>query len=295
MKQTGESWLAWRNKGIGSSDAPIILGVSPWSTPFQLWEEKTGRKKRDFSNWATERGNKLEPTIRTRYELENDMECQAATVEHKDCTYLRASMDGYNVLKKIGAEFKAPGKDDHELARSGKVPEKYYPQIQHQFIVSGAERIDYVSYSLDREFYTSGQYEKGEMLTVQVYPDKEFIKNYLKKAKEFWECVTSDAPPGVTNKDVIKMELSAELEDLSNDWLVADDTLNHWKKELARLKSEIIEKIKHHKSAVTFYGLKAQKITKKGAINYSKVPQLEGVDLEDYRKKASSYYKISKV
>lgn len=33
---------ALRRKTIGASDAPIILGVSPWSSPHELWLEKTG-------------------------------------------------------------------------------------------------------------------------------------------------------------------------------------------------------------------------------------------------------------
>ena len=45
MEQKSEEWLDWRKKGIGSSDAPIIMGVSPWKTPFELWEEKTGTQR----------------------------------------------------------------------------------------------------------------------------------------------------------------------------------------------------------------------------------------------------------
>lgn len=32
-----------RMHGIGGSDAPIILGVSPYKTPVELWQEKTGQ------------------------------------------------------------------------------------------------------------------------------------------------------------------------------------------------------------------------------------------------------------
>jgi len=30
---------------IGGSDAPIILGLSPWKSPYQLWLEKIGQDK----------------------------------------------------------------------------------------------------------------------------------------------------------------------------------------------------------------------------------------------------------
>lgn len=37
-----KEWLKARQKGIGGSDAASILGISPWKTNVQLWEEKTG-------------------------------------------------------------------------------------------------------------------------------------------------------------------------------------------------------------------------------------------------------------
>lgn len=35
-------WLEQRRKGIGGSDAPVIMGVNPWRSPMDLWLEKTG-------------------------------------------------------------------------------------------------------------------------------------------------------------------------------------------------------------------------------------------------------------
>ena len=41
---TREDWLEERKKGIGGSDAATILGLNPYKTSIDLWEEKTGRK-----------------------------------------------------------------------------------------------------------------------------------------------------------------------------------------------------------------------------------------------------------
>jgi putative phage-type endonuclease len=35
-------WLEVRRKTIGASDAPIILGISPWSSPHDIWISKMG-------------------------------------------------------------------------------------------------------------------------------------------------------------------------------------------------------------------------------------------------------------
>jgi putative phage-type endonuclease len=57
-----------RSKFLGGSDAAAVIGVSPWSTPVELWQEKTGRKRKDpadpMRQKILERGHKLEPFIR---------------------------------------------------------------------------------------------------------------------------------------------------------------------------------------------------------------------------------------
>ena len=40
-------WLRDRRNSIGASDAAAAIGESPWKTPVELWQEKTGRVKRD--------------------------------------------------------------------------------------------------------------------------------------------------------------------------------------------------------------------------------------------------------
>ena len=37
-----EAWLAGRRNGIGASDAPAALGISPFKSRGDLWAEKTG-------------------------------------------------------------------------------------------------------------------------------------------------------------------------------------------------------------------------------------------------------------
>lgn len=54
-----------RNKYIGGSDVPIIMGISPFKTRYDLLLEKAELKENDFQgNNYTEFGDKLEPKIR---------------------------------------------------------------------------------------------------------------------------------------------------------------------------------------------------------------------------------------
>jgi putative phage-type endonuclease len=56
-----------RSKFLGGSDAAAVMGLSPWSTPLELWEKKTGRAKPrpvdPVREKVLERGKRLEATI----------------------------------------------------------------------------------------------------------------------------------------------------------------------------------------------------------------------------------------
>lgn len=70
-------WLAWRRKGIGGSDVAAILGISPWRTARDLYNDKLGiaSAQVDSANWvALEMGHLLEDLVarifsqKTRYQ-----------------------------------------------------------------------------------------------------------------------------------------------------------------------------------------------------------------------------------
>lgn len=70
---THAEWLIERRKGIGGSDASAILGLNPYKTNVQLWEEKTGRRSEDesISNLACVKyGKAAEQHLRALFELD---------------------------------------------------------------------------------------------------------------------------------------------------------------------------------------------------------------------------------
>lgn len=43
-------------------------------------------------------------------------------------------------------EIKCPGQADHDVAKSGKIPEKYIPHLQHQLAVTSLKLAYYFSF-----------------------------------------------------------------------------------------------------------------------------------------------------
>ncbi|GIV50738.1 MAG: hypothetical protein KatS3mg038_1259 [Candidatus Kapaibacterium sp.] len=52
-----------RRSFLGASDAPAVLGLSPWRTAWEVWAEKTGRIDSWTGNAATSAGQLLEPAV----------------------------------------------------------------------------------------------------------------------------------------------------------------------------------------------------------------------------------------
>ena len=166
------------------------MGMSPWKTRYQLWLEKTGIVSADSGeNWATERGNQLEPMARADYELRYGLDMPVVFAEHVEYPYLRASLDGYNAEHKIILEIKCPSEKDHALAKTGVIPDKYYPQLQHQLLVTGANAVHYYSYDGIR----------GEK--VVCLPDRDYIFTLLDQLKKFWWLVETLTAPEKVRED----------------------------------------------------------------------------------------------
>ena len=52
-----------RRAGLGASDAPAALGLSPWKTPLELFLEKTGRAAPVEEKLSMRIGRALEPVV----------------------------------------------------------------------------------------------------------------------------------------------------------------------------------------------------------------------------------------
>src|SRR5271167_4178879 len=108
LSQGSDDWLLWREKGIGGSDAPIILEESPWSSAYKLWLQKSGRIPRTKETPAMRHGKDTEPLIREWYINQTGKEGDPCAAIYDDADYIRVSMDHWNPETRHAAEFKAP-------------------------------------------------------------------------------------------------------------------------------------------------------------------------------------------
>jgi len=285
-KQGTQEWLELRKKYIGSSDAPVIMGVSPWKTPYQLWQEKTGFEEHNQENRNTQYGKMMEPVARSAYEFETkdfvSTESEDTIVFHKEINFLMASLDGVALIQNLAIEIKNCNAEDHDWASTYQlVPEKYFPQIQHQLACTGHMMMHYCSY------------HEGELAIVKVYRDDKYIAKMLKKEVEFWENVKTLTPPKLQDGDYVS-------KGHDENWVTVETELLEILDQLTVLETkekELREKLKVMADGHNIAGknMRFQKIMRPGNIDYKAIPELGLIDLEQYRKNPIVSYRVDRL
>lgn len=189
-KMTKEEWLQLRRKGIGGSDASVIMGKNPYRSILQLWEEKTGKLPvTDEGNEYTYWGNVMEPIIRKEFMNRTGLKVRQkhAMIFHKDYPYLFADVDGI-VTDERGEKciFEAKTASQYKAEQwEDGVPEEYILQVQHYLEVCGMDKA-----------YIAALIGGNKFVFHTIYRDEELIRNLISREKEFWEgCVLTVTEP----------------------------------------------------------------------------------------------------
>lgn len=277
--QQSEKWLDMRKNKIGSSDAPIIMEASPWKTPYQLWTEKVSKSHSSKRTEAMQRGIDLEGKARQKFEEMTGMCMIPQVIIHKEHNWMMASLDGMDLEQNHIVEIKCPmNKNDHDIAISGKIPEKYYPQLQHQIEVCG----------IDMAYYFSFDGDDGIIL--EIYRDEKYIKTMLEKEKEFFFCMENFIAPQTNERDY-----QSKTDDLTSYLGARLLDVKEKIKKLEKEESELMQDLILRCEAKNTLGrnFKLTKTYRKGSVDYSSIPCLKEIDLENYRKQSTEVWRVS--
>jgi len=279
LHQNTPEWHRWRMQGIGASDAPVIMGETPFKTAKALWSIKTGRRQEDPAGPAARHGRELERFARRAYERQTAIQMEPLCVVHQELEWMRASLDGLSFDGSTVLEIKCPlNLRDRVLAQQGRIPSQYYAQLQHQLKVSGARRAHYWSF------------HGSDGILIEIRPDPEYARRLVEAEAAFWQLVKENRWPELTGEE---LDLTANPE-----WRQA---ARRYREVRLRLESAAFEE---HRLRATLgrlatarrthgCGVEVLKSSRKGAVDYSAVPELCGVNLEPYRKPPVPVVKIN--
>lgn len=283
--QGTQEWLQMRKSKITATDTAIIMGISPWKTPLQLFKEKGQDLTHRFVTPAMERGNDLEPIAREYFTMKTGIkllpkEDPRNVVIHPEFSWMMASFDGISECGEVSLEIKCPNPEskDHALATKQEISEIYIPQNQHQIECKRPK----IHFYLVFDGFVGSYFE--------VKKDLSFCKRMLEEDKKFYDCLINKTPPDPTDRDY------NEIQDSS--WIACADRIRTRRQLYKQLEQEEEEDknllISLSKGSNTRGGgISICQISRKGNVDYTKIPVLKGIDLEQYRKPTTNSWRIN--
>ncbi|MDY7044400.1 YqaJ viral recombinase family protein [Virgibacillus sp. M23] len=180
IEMSHQEWLQERTKGIGGSDASIILGLNKYRTPFELWLEKTGQTNiEDTAGEAAYFGNLLEDMVAKEFEVRSGKKVRRNNfmLQHPQHSFIMANIDrkvvGENALLecKTASMFLAKDWDSEEI------PEAYLVQVQHYLGVTGYEKA-YIAVLIGGQKFVWKEIERDDELIQMIFDAEVHFWNH---------------------------------------------------------------------------------------------------------------------
>lgn len=280
MAQGSLEWHEHRAKYRNASEAAIIMECQPkfWNTSKRiLWEQKQGLRGSnvDSDNPAIKHGNNMESFALACFN--KNMKANTVPVVGVKGKY-SASLDGYGTDSEgrtIKVEIKCPfvGTRTHTWreAADGKVAEHYSWQMVHQDYVVETEQSFFFVYISDDQFICIPHVSSEEDTAALLAAWDDFSEN-------------EPAPDWEYRSDDVILDLVTRHKNLLQQKSMLDVEL--------KLAEKALKEEADGKNVLAF-GAKIKTLERRGSIDYKNVPDLSGVDLEQYRKPSTRYTTIT--
>lgn len=282
-RQGTDEWLEFRKFKIGSSDAASIMGCG-FKTPLQLFDEHWGSAPKRQANQAMKRGSAMEVEARDWLNAKYGIDLIPVVAQNPSCDWHISSMDGLYISEKgdmFACEIKCPGEENHQLALDGVVPPIYIPQCYHILETSpDLERILYLSYTPESQ------------AEIWVYRDEVEMEKQLQKEEEFYQTLINCVPPMPTHADWTMIKEDEYVKSIE-EYVRITNEVGSLEKKASEIKERLVEMMESRDCRRAIIGsINMQRICRKGNVRYSDIPELIGVDLDQYRARSTVSYRV---
>lgn len=116
------AWLKGRRTGIGGSDVAAVLGLNPWKTPLDVWNDKLGLSEDKGMSEPAYWGTVLEDTVAREFQQRTGMKVQKVTHQFVDpeCDWMIANIDRAIINREIAKKVR-PLLDVEEIERYANI------------------------------------------------------------------------------------------------------------------------------------------------------------------------------
>ena len=244
LNMSHEDWLEQRQKSIGGSDAPSIIGLNPWSSPYTVWADKLGKIPPKEDNEAMRLGRDLEDYVAKRFTEDTGKKVRRENflLTNPQYPFAHANVDRMVVGEDAGLECKTTSVLNLKNFKNGAFPDTYYVQCVHYLMVTGCQKWYLAVLVLGKEFKV-----------FEIERDEDEIKALAESEEAFWKYVETQTPPPADGTESTSETLSTiypeSNEDSVNLFAYERDleqymALTAQIKELEKLKDEAANKVK---------------------------------------------------
>jgi putative phage-type endonuclease len=164
-------WLQERAKGIGGSDAGVILGLNKYRTAFELWLEKTGQvQPQEIDNEAIYWGNEMENVVAKEFEKRTGKKVRRTNFmySHPNHHFIKANVDRLVVGESAVLECKTASAYLSKDWEGEEIPATYLIQVQHYLGVTGKEK-GYIAVLIGGNRFIWKEIERDEELIKMIF------------------------------------------------------------------------------------------------------------------------------
>ena len=225
---------------IGSSSVGAILGLSPWSSPWDVWARAHGLTE-SSSSAATQRGHILEPAIGAHYAHLNNViikkgpEYEAEPLIGPE-PWMHARPDFFvdSEQGKWLLEIKSTRKFDHKWGASGKnaVPPYYAAQCIWQMAVTDDDRCDLAAFATMNDEYRS----------FIIHRDSQVEDKMIDYVREWYERhIRGGTPPEIDGSTSCSRSLAKLFEQESKEFIEPSESHLDLAQQLRQVRAQCAE------------------------------------------------------
>ena len=279
MEQGTAAWHDHRRAHRNASEAATVLGVSPWQTPYQLWQLKTGRAQPEPPNAAMAWGTRMEPQARAAYEERTGLVMEPLVLVDGEYS---ASLDGLTLDGKLLLEVKCPVKGKAsalwQSVSAGEIPEHYRWQLAHQLLVAGAALAHLWVWTED------------DAILLEHAPDADCFTILRDSWDQFMQLVQADTPPPLSDGDTV-IRADAAWVEAAQRYIALSTEADEVSDKLVEAKKALLSLARH--SSERGAGVAVSTYWKTGTVDYKKLVQTMKIDPEPFRGSARQETRIS--
>ena len=281
LEQNTPEWLDWREGKATASQSPSVMGESKYfpHTPYEMYLIATGQAEKPFYNKAMQRGHEFEDEAREFFNKMFGSNHKPLLAESEQYENFAASLDGFD------SEYNSPILEIKVSKVGGDIWDRgldiYHWQLVHQCAVMGCENAVLFVYDPDQK--------EGKALGFKA--KKTDINKLVKAWGKYFDCINNFEIPALTERDYRNGDNDQELVSLLEKRDELKIKAAQISEQLKEVESLVIDKTEGKPTKAA--GHTITKVVRKGSVNYKAIPELKEVDLEQYRKQSTTYWRIS--